>query len=117
MLRYSDLTKNAGKKVWELFIGNVNISQGSANISVAELKFLVNCKLNSRQVSTPVPYFLLLGLHSALDQECYGYSACFGYKGEESGLFLSHSKDSYCKQGVHHRVQWRGRGESLIPLA
>jgi hypothetical protein len=50
MLRYGDLTKDAGKKVWELFIRKANISQGPANISVAELKLLVNSKLNSRQV-------------------------------------------------------------------
>jgi len=56
MLRYSDLTKDARKKVWELFIGNANTSQGPANISVAELKILVNCKLNGRQVRASVPY-------------------------------------------------------------
>lgn len=56
MLRYGDLTKDAGKKVWELFIEKASTSQGPANISVAELKILVNCKLNGRQVSTSMPY-------------------------------------------------------------
>ncbi|KAG9231368.1 hypothetical protein BJ875DRAFT_469707 [Amylocarpus encephaloides] len=50
MLRYGDLTKDAGKKVWELFIRKANTSQGPANISVAELKLLVNSKLNGRQI-------------------------------------------------------------------
>lgn len=56
MLKYGDLTKDAATKVWELFIRNAKTSQGPANISVAELKRLVNCKLNGRQVRTSVPY-------------------------------------------------------------
>ena len=73
---------------------------------------MVNCKLNGKQVSTSVPYLPFPGLHSAPDQGCYGYNACFGYEGKESGLFLSHSKDSYCKQGVQSPSSMEGSHKS-----
>jgi SpoVK/Ycf46/Vps4 family AAA+-type ATPase len=50
MLRYGDLSKAAGKKIWELFFKTANTSQGPPCISDEELKRLVNSKLNGRQV-------------------------------------------------------------------
>jgi hypothetical protein len=50
MLRYGDLSKAAGKKVWELFMKTANTSQGPPRINADELKCLVNCKLNGRLV-------------------------------------------------------------------
>jgi len=50
MLRYGDLSKAAGKKIWELFFKTSNTSQGPPRISDEELKRLVNSKLNGRQV-------------------------------------------------------------------
>lgn len=50
MLKYGDLTQDAGKKIWELFIESANTSQGPTNISSAELKLLVNSKHNGKQV-------------------------------------------------------------------
>jgi SpoVK/Ycf46/Vps4 family AAA+-type ATPase len=50
MLRYGDLSKVAGKKVWELFMKTSNTSQGPPRINADELKRLVNCKLNGRLV-------------------------------------------------------------------
>jgi len=50
MLRYDDLSKDAGKKVWEKFIERAITSQGPAVISSEEFKRLVNSKLNGRQV-------------------------------------------------------------------
>ena len=61
MLRYGDLSNDAGKKVWALFIETANTPQGAAKISSAELQLLVNSKLNGRQVRdsscgiSPVP--------------------------------------------------------------
>ena len=60
MLRYGDLTKDSGRKVWKQFIATVNTSQGRARISNAELERLVSTKLNGRQVGdscgmSPVP--------------------------------------------------------------
>jgi hypothetical protein len=50
MLRYGDLTKDAGRKVWKQFIATANTSQGAARIDDAELQLLVNSKLDGRQV-------------------------------------------------------------------
>jgi len=50
MLRYDDLSKDAGKKVWEKFIERAITSQGPAVISSEEFKRLVNSKLNGRQI-------------------------------------------------------------------
>jgi hypothetical protein len=50
MLRYDDLTKEAGKKIWQLFIERASTSYGSTCISSEELNLLVNNKFNGRQV-------------------------------------------------------------------
>jgi hypothetical protein len=50
MLRYGDLTKDAGRKVWKQFIAIANTSQGGARISNSELERLISTKLNGRQV-------------------------------------------------------------------
>jgi len=60
MLKYGDLTRDAGTKVWKQFIAIAKTSQGEAKISDAELKLLVSSKLNGRQVRdscgiSPVP--------------------------------------------------------------
>jgi hypothetical protein len=51
MLRYDDLSKDAGKKIWERFIERARTSQGPAKVKPDELNRLVNSKLNGRQVS------------------------------------------------------------------
>ncbi|KAF4636545.1 hypothetical protein G7Y89_g1523 [Cudoniella acicularis] len=50
MLRYDDLSKDAGKKVWEQFIKRASMSEGPARINSEELKSLVDSKLNGRQI-------------------------------------------------------------------
>jgi hypothetical protein len=50
MLGYGDLSKDAEKKVWVLFIETANRPQGEAKISDAELQLLISSKLNGRQV-------------------------------------------------------------------
>lgn len=50
ILRYGDLTKDAGRKVWKQFIATANTSQGRVRISNLELECLISTKLNSRQV-------------------------------------------------------------------
>jgi hypothetical protein len=37
ILKYGDLTKDSGKKVWKQFIATANTSQGEARISSTEL--------------------------------------------------------------------------------
>jgi hypothetical protein len=49
MLRYGDLTKDAGRKVWKQFIATANTPRG-ARISNSELERLISTKLNGRQV-------------------------------------------------------------------
>jgi hypothetical protein len=44
------LSKAIGKKVWELFIKTINISQGLLYINTDKFKYLVNYKLNNRLV-------------------------------------------------------------------
>jgi hypothetical protein len=61
MLRYDDLSKDAGRKIWERFIERARTSQGSAKVKPDELNRLVNSKLNGRQVS------YLLCIHSVLN--------------------------------------------------
>jgi SpoVK/Ycf46/Vps4 family AAA+-type ATPase len=56
VLRYDDLSKDAGKKIWEQFIKMANTSKGPARISVEELNLLVNSKLNGRQVRSPTVF-------------------------------------------------------------
>jgi len=51
MLRYDNLSKDAGKKIWERFIEQARTPQGPAKVKPDELKRLVNSKLNGRQVS------------------------------------------------------------------
>jgi len=51
MLRYDDLSKDAGRKIWERFIERARTSQGPAKVKPDELNRLVNSKLNGRQVS------------------------------------------------------------------
>ena len=74
MLRYDDLSKDAGKKVWALFIETANRSRGEARISDAELQLLISSKLHGRQVRASYSTSRHLGLRSAVDQECHGYS-------------------------------------------
>ncbi|PMD21103.1 P-loop containing nucleoside triphosphate hydrolase protein [Hyaloscypha hepaticicola] len=50
MLRYGDLIKDSGKKVWKQFIVIAKTSQGEARISSTELQRLVSSKLNGRQI-------------------------------------------------------------------
>jgi SpoVK/Ycf46/Vps4 family AAA+-type ATPase len=50
MLRYDDLSKEAGRKIWQLFLQRAIIRQGPAEVKPDELKRLVNSKLNGRQV-------------------------------------------------------------------
>jgi len=49
MLRYGDLTKDAGMKVWKQFIATANTPRG-ARISNSKLERLISTKLNGRQV-------------------------------------------------------------------
>jgi hypothetical protein len=50
ILKYNNLSKEAGKKIWEQFIERAGIGQGS--IKADKLNCLVNNKLNSRQVNS-----------------------------------------------------------------
>jgi hypothetical protein len=50
ILRYGDLIKDSGKKVWKQFIAIAKKSQGEVRISSTELQRLVSSKLNGRQV-------------------------------------------------------------------
>jgi hypothetical protein len=69
-----DLSKDAGKKVWALFIETANRSRGEARISDAELQLLISSKLHGRQVRNSYSTSRHLGLQSTVDQECHGYS-------------------------------------------
>jgi hypothetical protein len=60
-MRYDDLSKDAGRKIWERFIERARTSQGPAKVKPNELNSLVNSKLNGRQVS------YLLYIHSVLN--------------------------------------------------
>jgi hypothetical protein len=60
MLRYDDLSKDAGRHIWERFIEQARTSQGPAKVKPDELNRLVNSKLNGRQAS------YLLCIHSVL---------------------------------------------------
>jgi hypothetical protein len=58
MLKYDDLSKEAGRKIWEQFIERAGIAQGS--IKADELNCLVNNKLNGRQVSSLLYIYIVL---------------------------------------------------------
>ena len=51
MFKYDDLSKAAGRQIWELFIKRARTSEGPAEVEPDELDRLVNTKLNGRQVS------------------------------------------------------------------
>jgi hypothetical protein len=61
MLRYDDLSKDAGKKIWERFIERACTPQELAKVKPDEFNRLVNSKLNGRQAS------YLLCIHSVLN--------------------------------------------------
>jgi hypothetical protein len=58
MLKYDDLSKEAGRKIWEQFIERAGIAQGE--IEANELKCLVNNKLNGRQASNLLCIYIFL---------------------------------------------------------
>jgi len=51
MFKYDDLSKDAGRKIWENFIERARTSQVPVKIEPEELNRLVNSKLNGQQVS------------------------------------------------------------------
>jgi hypothetical protein len=51
MFKYDDLSKAAGRQIWERFIERARTSEGPAEVEPDELDCLVNNKLNGRQVS------------------------------------------------------------------
>jgi hypothetical protein len=51
MFKYDDLSKAAGRQIWERFIERARTSIGPAEVKPEELDRLVNNKLNGRQVS------------------------------------------------------------------
>jgi SpoVK/Ycf46/Vps4 family AAA+-type ATPase len=50
IVKYDDLSKAAGRKIWQQFLEKATTSQGPASVKSKELDLLVNSKLNGRQV-------------------------------------------------------------------
>jgi hypothetical protein len=51
MFKYKDLSKAAGRQIWERFIERACTSKGLVEVKPNELDSLVNTKLNGWQVS------------------------------------------------------------------
>ena len=88
MLRYNNLSKDAGKKIWEWFIERACTFKGLAKVKPNKLNRLVNSKLNGWQVSYYISTTSLTNL-LALDQEHCGNSICVGHEGEELRVLFS----------------------------
>jgi len=101
MFRFGELDSNARKNIWETFLNRACTSKGPAKINPSDLERLVEVKLNGRQVRTSYTILKVSFLNSPLDQECRGYGARIGHKGEESGTDVSPPKGSRLEREVH----------------